>query len=257
MIIFSFGQVELGRGRIMLNFIKIVIVLFIMFISMSGLTACAGDNANTFHTSVGDKTEKIHDDIAAGSIRYVNISGNAKSIVIEQSADKYFEFHDKDLNSAHTYKVRCDEKGDSIDIDIMMENTEADNNNILGSVVIVIPQKEFEKIEVSGDFSQIFCHTLNSDVLIHQNRSFVNLDIEADHLEHNITLDGSESNAFRGVSVYLDKLPDNVKMELNLIQGGTINDSQSILQKDRFEAGSGKPVISINNTKEINIYIED
>lgn len=74
---------------------KKIIVLFIIFISMFGLTACAGDNANTFHTSVEDKTEKIHNDIAAGSIRHVNISGNAKSIVIKQSADKYFEFNNK------------------------------------------------------------------------------------------------------------------------------------------------------------------
>lgn len=236
---------------------KKIAFLIILIICMAGLTACIKDNANTSKTAVGDKTEKIYEDIAAGNIRSVNISGNARSIVIEQSADKYFEFHNKDLNSAHTYEVHCDEKGGTLDIDIMMEKAEADDNNILGSVVIGIPQKEFEKIEISGDFSQIFCYTLNSDVWIHANRSFVNLEIEADHLEHNITLDGSESNAFRGVSVYLDKLPDNVKMELNLIQGGTINDSQNILKKNKFESGSGKPVISINNTKEINVYLEE
>lgn len=236
---------------------KKITVLFIMFIIISGLTACAGDNANTFHTSVEDKTEKIHDDIAAGAIRHVNVSGNAKSIVIKQSLDKYFEFLDNDLNSAHTYEVRCDEKGDTLDIDIMMENAEADNDNILGSVVIEIPQKEFDNIEISGDFSQINLSTINSDVLIHANNTFVNLDIEADHLEHNITLDGSESSAFRGVSVYLDKLPENVRMELNLIQGGTINDPQNILKKNILASGSGKPVISINNTKEINVYLEE
>jgi hypothetical protein len=49
-------------------------------------------------------------------------------------------------------------------------------------------------------------------------------DLEADRLEHNITLEEPESNAFTGVSVYFDKAPENVKMELNLIQGGTIND---------------------------------
>lgn len=82
-------------------------------------------------------------------------------------------------------------------------------------------------------------YTINSDVLIHDNRSSVNLDLVADQLDHNITLYGSESNEFRDVSVYLDKLPDNVKMELNLIQGGTINDQQSILKKNRLELGSG------------------
>lgn len=87
-------------------------------------------------------------------------------------------------------------------------------------------------------------YTINSDVLIHDNRSSVNLDLVADQLDHNITLYGSESNEFRDVSVYLDKLPDNVKMELNLIQGGTINDQQSILKKNRLELGSGKPVIT-------------
>lgn len=86
-------------------------------------------------------------------------------------------------------------------------------------------------------------YTINSDVLIHDNRSSVNLDLVADQLDHNITLYGSESNEFRDVSVYLDKLPDNVKMELNLIQGGTIDDQQSILKKNRLELGSGKPVI--------------
>ena len=73
-------------------------------------------------------------------------------------------------------------------------------------------------------------------------------------MEHNITLEGSESNVFRGVSVYLDKFPDNVRWELNVIQGGTINDSQSILKENILESDSGNPVISINNTKEINIY---
>lgn len=87
-------------------------------------------------------------------------------------------------------------------------------------------------------------YTINSDVLIHDNRSSVNLDLVADQLDHNITLYGSESNEFIDVSVYLDKLPDNVKMELNLIQGGTINDQQSILKKNRLELGSGKPVIT-------------
>ena len=91
-------------------------------------------------------------------------------------------------------------------------------------------------------------------MLIHANKSFVYLDLEADHIEHNITLDGSEENAFRGVSVYLDKFPDNVKMELNVIQGGTINDLQSILKENISESDSWKPVISINNTKEINVY---
>ena len=35
---------------------------------------------------------------------------------------------------------------------------------------------------------------------------------------------------------------------------GTINDLQDILKENGLESGSGKPVISINNTKEINIW---
>lgn len=233
----------------------------IMFISMAGLAACVEDNADSFHTSADEKItdeegEKIHDDIAAENIRYVTISGNAKSIVIRQSATEYFQFHNADLNQEHTYEVRCDGNGDTLDIHMMMENAEA-NHNILGSVMIDIPQKEFEEIEMTGDFSQIFLYTINSDVFIRANNAYVNLDLEADHLDHNITLDGVESNAFKGVSVYLDKLPDHVKMELNLIPGGTINDSQNILEHNRLETGSRKPVIRINHTKEINIYCEE
>lgn len=241
------------------EFMKRIAALSIMLICMTGLTACAKDNANTLNTSAQDimeeahSTEKIHDDIAAENIHYVNVSGNARSIVIRQSENKYFEFYNGDLDADHTYKVHCDENGDTIDINIMMENAEEDNS-ILGSVIIDIPQKEFEKIEVTGDFSQIYLYTINSDVLIHANDAFVNLDLEAEQLEHNITLGGSESNVFRGVSVYLDRFPDDVRMELNLIQGGTINDPENILKENGLEAGSGKPVISINNTKEINVY---
>ena len=76
-------------------------------------------------------------------------------------------------------------------------------------------------------------------------------------MDHNITLDGSESDEFRVVSIYLDELPENVKMDLNLIEGGTLNDLQNILNKNKFESGSGNPVISINHTKEINVYLEE
>jgi hypothetical protein len=49
------------------------------------------------------------------------------------------------LNTSHIYDVHCEDNGDTLDIRIMMEDAEADNN-ILGSVVIEIPQKEFERI---------------------------------------------------------------------------------------------------------------
>ena len=235
---------------------KRIAVLLMMLISMSGLTACTEANADIFNASVRDQPEKIHDDISAENIQHVTINGNARSIIIRQSENECFEIHNGDLNPAHTYEVSCDESDGTIDIDIMMENAENDNN-ILGSVLIDIPKKEFEEIEVAGDFSQISLYTLNSDVLINANKSFVNLDFEADHLKHNVTLDGSESNAFRDVSVYLDKLPDNVSMDLNIIQGGTINDPQDMLKKNGLESGAEKPIISINNTKEINIYSKE
>ena len=68
-------------------------------------------------------------------------------------------------------------------------------------------------------------------------------DLEADRLEHNITLEEPESNAFTGGSVYFDKAPENVKMELNLIQGGTINDPQNMLKEGGLESGVGKPFL--------------
>lgn len=216
-------------------------VLFIMCICMGGLAACA--------------EEKTDDDIAADNIRHVNISGNAKSIILKQSTGNYFEFHNEDLDTTHTYEVYCDENGESLDINIMMEEAEA-NNNILGSFVIDIPEKEFDIIEAEGDFKQIYLYTMNSDVLIHANGSTINLDLEADDMDHNITLEGSESKEFISASVYFDKLPDNVKMELNTNQGGRINAPQNIFKDNGYEAGTGKPVISINNTKEINTYLD-
>lgn len=223
---------------------KKIVVLFIMLISMVVLKD---------YVLVKGEIEKLHDDIAADNIQYVNISGNARSILIRQSENEYFEIHNGDLDTEHTYEVQCNENSDTLDINIMMDSAEY-NNDILGSVIIDIPQKEFEKIEVTGDFSHVSLYTIDSDVLIHANDTFVYLDIEADNLEHNITLGGSESNTFRGVSVYLDKFPDDVRMELNLIRGGKINDPQNILKENSLESGSGQPVISINNTKEIDFY---
>lgn len=235
---------------------KVIAAFWIIILGVTGLAIAVNNNADAFDTSAQSQTEKIHDDISAENIRHVNISGNARSIVIRQSANEYFEFHNGDLNAAHKYEVRCDENDETLDINIMMENAD-DDNNVLGSVLIDIPQKEFEKIELTGDFSQIFLYTVNSDVLVHSNKSFVNLDLKASRLKHNITLDGSEANAFRGVSVYLDKFPDNVNMEFNLLQDGTVNDPQNILKKNGLKSGSGNPIISISNTKEINIYSKE
>lgn len=232
------------------------VVLFIMIMCMVGLTACVKNGANTFNISGQGKPEKIHDDMNAENIKYVTISGNARSIVIRQSTDEYFAFYNGDLNTAHVYEINCDKNDNTVDINIMMENAKEDND-ILGSIIIDVPQKEFDKFEITGDFRQISLYTLNSDVLIRECESFVNLDLEADHLEHNITLDNSGTTAFTGVSVYLDKFPENVKMELNLLPDGTIDDPQDILKENGLESGSGKSVISINDTSKINIYSKE
>lgn len=229
------------------------IILFFMLMSMVGLSACAADNPNTSDTSTPNRPEKMYEDVAVEDIKQVNISGNASSIVIRRSESECFEFYNGDLNPAHTYTVRCDKDGEILNIEVMMENPENDND-VLGSPMIAIPQKEFERIEIDGKFRQVSLHTVNSDVLIHVADSIVNLNLEADRLNHNITLDGSESESFRSVSVYFDKYPDNVKMDLNLIHGGAINDPQDILKEKGLESGSGKPVISVNNTQKINVY---
>ncbi len=235
---------------------RAIIVLFVMFMSVVGVSACAADNPNTSDPSAQDGPEKMYEDVAVGDFKQVNISGSASSIVIRRSESENFEFYNGDLNPVHTYTIRCDKDGETLNIELMMENP-GNDNDILGSPMIDIPQKEFEKIEITGSFGQVSLHTVNSDVLVHANDSLVNLNLEADHLNHNITLDGSELDTFRRVSVYFDRFPDNVKMDLNLIQGGTINDPQDILKENGLESGSGKPVISVNCTQEINIYSEE
>lgn len=253
----SINRFEIMGSYVMKNRMISLIIVAMMILVISGCTTQVDGSSGTAPDAVqieDDETEQIYDDIAAENIHHVNISGNARSIIIRQGENENFEFYNGDLDTNHTYKVLCDENGDTIDINILMENGENDNN-ILGSFIIDIPQKEFEKIEVTGEFIHISLNTINSDVLIHANNSFVNLDLEADQLEHNITLEGSESNVFRGVSVYLDKFPDNVRWELNVIQGGTINDPQSILKENILESSdSGNPDISINNAEEINVY---
>ena len=235
---------------------KAAIILFAMLMSVVGLSSCATDDPNTANPSTPDRPEKMYEDVAVEDCKQVNISGNASSIVIRRSESENFEFYNGDLNPTHTYTVRCDKDGETLNIELMMENSENDND-VLGSPMIDIPQKEFEKIEIAGNFGQVSLHTINSDVSIHANDSLVNLNLEADHLNHNITLDGSELDTFRSVSVYFDKFPDNVKLDLNLVQGGTINDPQDMLKEKGLESGTGKPVISVNYAQEINIYSEE
>lgn len=238
-------------------------IVMIMLISMVSLKACVKENDKPFHTSSGNNIndineKKIHDDLTVEHIKYVNISGNARSIVIKQSDSPYVQFYNADLNQEHTYEIHCDEYGDTLDIAVMMETTETHNtNNILGSVIITIPQKDFERIMLEGDFSSIHVSTLGSDVMILANESFVNLDLESKHLDHNITLSSTESNTFKGVSIYFDEIPDHVTLNLNLIKGGILNDPQNILEDNSLKKGSGKPVISVNDTKEINVYIKE
>ncbi len=199
------------------------------------------------------QTRKMYEDVAAEDFKQVHISGSASSVVIRRSESENFEFYNGDLNPAHTYTVRCDRDGETLSIELMMENPENDND-VLGSPIIEIPQKEFEKVEIGGDFGQVSLDTINSDVWVHANDSLVNLDLEAERLNHDITLDGSESDIFKRVSVYFDRFPDNITMDLNLTQDGTINDPQDILEENGLEAGSGKPVISVNFAQEISIY---
>ena len=212
---------------------KRAVILLAMLMSMAGLSACAADN---------HRPEKMYEDVAAEDLKQVNISGSASSIMIQRSESENLEFYNGDLNSDHAYTVHCDKNGQTLNIELVMDNPENDND-VLGSPMIYIPQKEFDKIEIDGNFRQVSLDTINSDVLIHANDSQVNLNLEADHLNHNITLDGSELDPFRSVSVYFDKFPDNVKMDLNVIEGGTINDSDDILKKEGLESGSGKPVM--------------
>ena len=175
---------------------KRAIILLVIFMSMAGVSVCAADNLNTSDTSAPDRSEKMYEDVAAEDFRQINISGSASSVVIQRSESENLEFYNRDLNPAHTYTVRCDKDGETLNIELMMENPENDND-VLGSPMICIPQKEFDKIEVTGNFRQVSLDTINSDVLIYANDSHVNLNLETDHLNHNITLDGSESDTFR------------------------------------------------------------
>ena len=204
--------------------IKAISFLCISVFCVSLFTAC-NSGKNTLDVTDKEEEKKVYDTIAAEDISHVNLKGNARSIVVKQGGNKYFEFDNADLNKDHKYEVRYEKKDHTLDINILMESSE-DDDNVLGSFVIYIPQKEFEKVETTGGFGHIY-------------------------------FEGSEANAFRGVSVYLDKLPDNVRMDLNMIQGGTINDQQNILKQNRFESGTGFPVVSVNDTKDISIYVSE
>ncbi len=233
--------------------VKRISLIFLCFFSMFLFTACEND----FENISNEKNEKIHEDIPADNIRNVNISGNARSIIIKQGVTDNFEFYNADLDENNQYEVEAayDEDGNDINILVTMDNAEA-SNDVLGSVVVSIPKNEFEKIEITGEFNQVYLCALNSNVFVHTNRARVVMNLLANQLNHNITLVGSESNSFSGVMVYFDMLPENVKMEFPNIPQSAINDSSGLLTGDKLELGSGKPIISINNADKLDFYVE-
>ena len=231
---------------------KMIILFALVF--MIGLTGC--QNADTENVS-NEKNEKIHDDIPADKIKNVNISGDARSIIIKQGTTDNFEFYNADLDEDHQYEVDavCDEDGNDLNILVTMENAD-DGNDVRGSVIVSIPQKEFEKIETTGEFKQIHLETLSSDVLVHTNNAAVTMELTADQLNHNITLAGSESISFREVMVYFDKLPENIRMEFNNVPSDAIDDSYGLLTDGQLETGSGMPVISIDHADKVELYMD-
>lgn len=96
-------------------------------------TACEYD----FENISNEKYEKIHEDIPADNIRNVNISGNARSIIIKQSETDNFEFYNADLDENNQYEIEAtfDEDGNNLNILVTMDNAEA-SNDVLGSVVV-------------------------------------------------------------------------------------------------------------------------
>ena len=254
------GGEPYGEGRFYADEERALTFCFPVPAAVSELAAAwtAGEKAapGGSDASAPDRPEKMHEDVGAEGVRYVSISGNAKSLVIQQSESESFAFYNGDLNAAHTYTVRCDRRGEALDIAITMENPEGDNN-VLGSPRIDIPQKEFERIEVAGTFGQLSLRTIHSDVWLHASDSLVYLDVEADRLDHNITLEGSKSNPFRGVSLYFDRFPENISLELTPAPGGAVNDPEGILEENGLTAGSGEPVIRISDAKKISLYREE
>lgn len=236
-----------------LKLVKRICLIFLCFFSMFLFTACEYN----FENISNEKYEKIHEDIPADNIRNVNISGNARSIIIKQGVTDNFEFYNADLDENNQYEVEVtyDEEGNDFNILVTMDNAEA-SNDVLGSVVVSIPKNEFEKIEITGEFIQVYLCTLNSDVFVRTNSARVVMDLLADQLKHNITLVGSESNSFSDVMVYFDKLPENVKMELPNIPQSAISAPSGLLTGDKLEPGSGKPIISINNADKLDFYVE-
>ena len=103
---------------------------------MTAFSACAGEK-DALISAGGEGQKKIHDDIAVGNIRCVNISGNARSIVIKQSDSNCFEFINADLDTDNKYEISCEEKDNSLNVCVMMDNADS-SNNILGSIVICI-----------------------------------------------------------------------------------------------------------------------
>ena len=71
--------------------IKGIRLLCVCVLCMVLFTACE-DEKNTLNITRSENGEKVHDDIEAGNISHVNISGNARSVVIKQSENNNFEF---------------------------------------------------------------------------------------------------------------------------------------------------------------------
>lgn len=130
--------------------IKGIRLLCVCVLCMVLFTACE-DEKNTLNITRSENGEKVHDDIEAGNISHVNISGNARSVVIKQSENNNFEFYNADLNADHKYEVRCDQSGSLLNISLMMEMPKR-IIIFLAPLSFTYPGKNLKKLRVPGNF---------------------------------------------------------------------------------------------------------
>ena len=102
--------------------IKAISFLCISVFCVSLFTAC-NSGKNTLDDTDKEEEKKVYDTIAAEDISHVNLKGNARSIVVKQGGNKYFEFDNADLNKDHKYEVRYEKKDHTLDINILMESS--------------------------------------------------------------------------------------------------------------------------------------
>lgn len=213
-----------------------------------------------FTTGLSSTTSSTPEVTVVKNIQSIEVNVNKCNITFENGTTDIFEFTywGKASSSIYSVKTTLQENVQKITVTYTGDGTEPTNNE--GGVIIKIPDKEFQSLNIVGKYSGITLDNMKMDVnLITRGATVVMMDNSPDHISidsnydyysikiNPITKDFHLKENGSLVEFQFYQEPSN--LYLNIMED---NEAKSELPKNwstDYSIGTGKPEMKIENNK--------